>query len=208
MATDPGRRTGGRDVHAGAMQTRHVDGLTIRLLRDAIPRPSRRCSSGLALALGSVVCIARSRVCRRTSSASSRGSTPSITCSSATSAATRSRWASRGSCGTGRAPRSRSPSPMSIKAEGDRDDADARARGGRTAAGVTELVATVCGDNTPAVPLIARVAESLPVRWLGGERELVARLRWSSAAAAPLSRLTRPWRSPFPWPRDRARPNG
>ncbi len=48
--------------------------------------------------------------------------------------------------------------------------ADARA------AGVTELVATVCGDNTPAVSLIARVAESLQVRWLGGERELVARL--------------------------------
>ena len=48
--------------------------------------------------------------------------------------------------------------------------ADARA------AGVTELVATVCGDNAPAVSLIARVAESLQVRWLGGERELVARL--------------------------------
>ncbi len=48
--------------------------------------------------------------------------------------------------------------------------ADARA------AGVTELVATVCGDNTPAVSLIARIAESLQVRWQGGERELVARL--------------------------------
>jgi ribosomal protein S18 acetylase RimI-like enzyme len=48
--------------------------------------------------------------------------------------------------------------------------ADARA------AGVTELVATVCGDNTPAVSLIARISESLQVRWQGGERELVARL--------------------------------
>jgi ribosomal protein S18 acetylase RimI-like enzyme len=48
--------------------------------------------------------------------------------------------------------------------------ADARA------AGVTELVATVCGDNEPAVSLLARVAESLSVRWLGRERELVARL--------------------------------
>ena len=48
--------------------------------------------------------------------------------------------------------------------------ADARA------AGITELVATVCGDNPPAVSLIARVADSLRVRWQGGERELVARL--------------------------------
>ena len=48
--------------------------------------------------------------------------------------------------------------------------ADARA------ARVTELVATVCGDNPPAVSLIARVAHSLRVRWQGGERELVATL--------------------------------
>jgi ribosomal protein S18 acetylase RimI-like enzyme len=48
--------------------------------------------------------------------------------------------------------------------------ADARA------AGITELQATVCGDNAPAVSLIRRVSDSLQVRWLGRERELVARL--------------------------------
>jgi ribosomal protein S18 acetylase RimI-like enzyme len=49
--------------------------------------------------------------------------------------------------------------------------ADARA------AGVTELVATVCGDNPRAVSLLARVAKSVQVSWLGGgEQELVARL--------------------------------
>jgi ribosomal protein S18 acetylase RimI-like enzyme len=48
--------------------------------------------------------------------------------------------------------------------------ADARA------AGITELQATVCGDNPPAVSLLSRVAQSLQVRWRGGERELVARL--------------------------------
>jgi ribosomal protein S18 acetylase RimI-like enzyme len=48
--------------------------------------------------------------------------------------------------------------------------ADARA------AGITELHATVCGDNPPAVSLLARIAHSLHVRWRGGERELVARL--------------------------------
>jgi ribosomal protein S18 acetylase RimI-like enzyme len=48
--------------------------------------------------------------------------------------------------------------------------ADARA------AGITELHATVCGDNPPAVSLLSRVAHSLHVQWRGGERELVARL--------------------------------
>jgi ribosomal protein S18 acetylase RimI-like enzyme len=48
--------------------------------------------------------------------------------------------------------------------------ADARA------AGITELHATVCGDNPPAVSLLARVGHSLHERWRGGERELVARL--------------------------------
>jgi len=51
--------------------------------------------------------------------------------------------------------------------------ADARA------AGITELHATVCGDNTPAVSLLSRIASSLQVRWRGGERELVARLESS-----------------------------
>jgi ribosomal protein S18 acetylase RimI-like enzyme len=48
--------------------------------------------------------------------------------------------------------------------------ADARA------AGITELNATVCGDNPPAISLLARIAQSLHVQWRGRERELVARL--------------------------------
>lgn len=48
--------------------------------------------------------------------------------------------------------------------------ADARA------AGITELLATVCGDNPPAVSLMARIAQSLRVRWRRGERELGATL--------------------------------
>ena len=48
--------------------------------------------------------------------------------------------------------------------------ADARA------AGITELHATVCGDNPPAVSLLARVGRSLQVTWRGRERELVATL--------------------------------
>ena len=48
--------------------------------------------------------------------------------------------------------------------------ADARA------AGITQLVATVCGDNQPVVSLLRRLAESLDVRWRGGEREFVLSL--------------------------------
>ena len=45
--------------------------------------------------------------------------------------------------------------------------ADARA------AGITELVATVCGDNAAVVSLLRRVAGSLHVTWQSGEREFV-----------------------------------
>ena len=48
--------------------------------------------------------------------------------------------------------------------------ADARA------AGIRQLVATVCGDNDRMVSLLKRVEESLHVSWRGGERELVASL--------------------------------
>ena len=48
--------------------------------------------------------------------------------------------------------------------------ADARA------AGVTELVATVCGDNPPAVSLLRKVAASMHVSWRGREREIVVGL--------------------------------
>lgn len=43
--------------------------------------------------------------------------------------------------------------------------ADARA------AGITRLVATVCGDNPPAVSLLRKLASSLDVSWRGRERE-------------------------------------
>jgi ribosomal protein S18 acetylase RimI-like enzyme len=51
--------------------------------------------------------------------------------------------------------------------------ADARA------AGITTLTATVCGENPRAVSLLTRLAETLHVRWQGGEREIVVGLRGS-----------------------------
>jgi GNAT superfamily N-acetyltransferase len=48
--------------------------------------------------------------------------------------------------------------------------ADARA------AGVTHLVATVCGDNPSVVALMRRLGSSLHVSWLGRERELTVAL--------------------------------
>jgi ribosomal protein S18 acetylase RimI-like enzyme len=48
--------------------------------------------------------------------------------------------------------------------------ADARA------AGLTELVGTVCGDNPRIVALLKRIGRSLEATWVGGEREFVVRL--------------------------------
>jgi ribosomal protein S18 acetylase RimI-like enzyme len=48
--------------------------------------------------------------------------------------------------------------------------ADARA------AGITELVVTVCGDNPPALSLLRRVAESFQLRWRGRQREFAVKL--------------------------------
>ena len=56
--------------------------------------------------------------------------------------------------------------------------ADARA------AGITHLVATVCGDNQPVVSLLRRLAQSLDVRWRDGEREFVLSLVEPTASAS------------------------
>ncbi|MBA3434339.1 MAG: GNAT family N-acetyltransferase [Actinobacteria bacterium] len=48
--------------------------------------------------------------------------------------------------------------------------------GDARAAGIRELVATVCGDNPPAVSLLKLVGESLQVSWQGREREFVVGL--------------------------------
>lgn len=48
--------------------------------------------------------------------------------------------------------------------------ADARA------AGITELVATVCGDNPSVVALLKRLGSRLDVSWHGGEREFIVGL--------------------------------
>jgi RimJ/RimL family protein N-acetyltransferase len=48
--------------------------------------------------------------------------------------------------------------------------ADARA------AGISTLVATVCGDNPRVVALLKRIATSLEVRWRGPEREFLVEL--------------------------------
>jgi ribosomal protein S18 acetylase RimI-like enzyme len=48
--------------------------------------------------------------------------------------------------------------------------------GDARAAGVEELVATVCGDNPPAVSLLRKVAGPMQVSWRGREREIVVGL--------------------------------
>jgi acetyltransferase len=48
--------------------------------------------------------------------------------------------------------------------------ADARA------AGIAQLTATICGDNPRMVALLRRLGSSLESTWLGGDRELVVAL--------------------------------
>jgi RimJ/RimL family protein N-acetyltransferase len=48
--------------------------------------------------------------------------------------------------------------------------ADARA------AGITRLTATICGDNPPMVALLGRLGSSLEATWLGREREFAVAL--------------------------------
>lgn len=48
--------------------------------------------------------------------------------------------------------------------------------GDARAAGVTELVATVCGDNPPVVSLLRRLGTILHSSWQGREREVVVGL--------------------------------
>ena len=48
--------------------------------------------------------------------------------------------------------------------------ADARA------AGITSLVATVCGDNPSMIAILRRLSASLDIRWQRGEREIVVPL--------------------------------
>ena len=65
--------------------------------------------------------------------------------------------------------------------------------------------------TSQAVSLLARVSQSLQVRWRGGERELVARLGSSTppgTSGATVSRLIRPCRSRCLWPSARAGPSG
>jgi ribosomal protein S18 acetylase RimI-like enzyme len=48
--------------------------------------------------------------------------------------------------------------------------------GDARAAGITEIRATVCGDNPPAVSLLRTLGRSLHMTWNGRERELVVGL--------------------------------
>jgi ribosomal protein S18 acetylase RimI-like enzyme len=59
--------------------------------------------------------------------------------------------------------------------------ADARA------AGISELRATVCGDNLPALSLLKLLASSLHVTWRGREREFVVDLEATITALEPRS---------------------
>jgi len=170
------KRSDGPRGHDAHVQTRHIDGLTIRLLRNG----DTQTVSALFERLGP-----RSRE-RRFCGAKPRLSTHDLRVLARVDA---EHHVLVGYLGA-------DPEPVGIARlvrEGDSaevafavaDECQGRGLGtilmrelaaDARAAGITELVATVCGDNEPAVSLLARVGHSLQVGWRGRERELVARL--------------------------------
>ena len=171
-----GKHTDPLDVHPETMHARHIDGITIRLLRNG----DTATVSALFERLGP-----RSRE-RRFCGAKPRLSADELRLLARVDA---EHHVLVGYLGD-------DPEPVGIARivrEGDSAEVafavadDYQGRGIGTvltrelaadarAAGVTELVATVCGDNPRAVSLLARVANSLQSRWQGGEQELVAQL--------------------------------
>ena len=164
-----------------SMQTRYVDGLTIRPLRNgdtetvavlferlgARSRERRFCGAKPRLSDPELARPgSRRRKPPRARGVRHRGPRPP------------SAWRVSSVTGRPRRSPSRSPTPTRDAAWAlfwrGKLTADARA------AGITTLVATVCGDNPRVVSLLTRVAELLHVRWHGGEREIVVRLGSSS----------------------------
>jgi len=165
-----------RHAHHARMQTRHVDGVTIRLLRNGDtetvaalfarlgPRSRERrfCGAKPRLSNDELGLLARVDGTHHVLVAYLDEDTEPV--------------------GIARLVRDESSAEVAFEVADDHQGrgigtiltrelaADARA------AGITQLHATVCGDNPPAISLLSRVAQSLHVRWRGGERELVARL--------------------------------
>jgi protein lysine acetyltransferase len=175
MARD-GDAAGHAGVHPGVMQTRHVDGLTIRLLRngdtDTVAalfdrlgdrsRARRFCGAKPRLSERELALLARVDDTHHVLVGFVDGDPEPV--------------------GIARLVRDGHSAELAFEV------ADAyQGRGIGTiltrelaadarAAGITEWNATVCGDNPPAVSLLARIAPSMRVQWRGRERELVAPL--------------------------------
>ena len=114
----PSRRSGG-PVHGGyrrGMQSRYLDGLTIRPLRNGDTATVSALFERLGARSASVVSAVPSRSSPTSSSSTSRASTATTTFSSATSTATQSPSESRDSFATATRPRSRSQSPTATRA--------------------------------------------------------------------------------------------
>jgi ribosomal protein S18 acetylase RimI-like enzyme len=171
-----GKRSGHLNVHHGTMQARHVDGITIRVLRNgdtatvaalferlgSRSRERRFCGAKPRLSEHELALLARVDDTHHVLVGFLDGDSEPV--------------------GIARLVRDGRSAEVAFEVADEHQGrgigtiltrelaADARA------AGITELEATVCGDNEPAVSLLSRVAQSLQVRWRGGERELVARL--------------------------------
>ena len=163
-------------VHHLHMHTRFVDGVTIRPLRNgdtgtvsaALRAPRRALARSAASA-------APSRASPRSSSRISPASTTSTTSSSATSTAIRSRSGSPASSDSGTTAEIAFAVADAHQSRGIGSILAGELAADARAAGITELVATVCGDNPRVLALLKRLG-SLSLTWRGGERELVVGL--------------------------------
>lgn len=171
-----GKRSGQSGVQAETMQTRHVDGITIRVLRNgdtatvaalfdrlgSSSRERRFCGAKPRLSERELAHLARADDNHHVLVGYVDGDPQPV--------------------GIARLVRDGRTAEVAFEVADDFQGrgigtiltrelaADARA------AGITELHATVCGDNPASVSLLARVGHSLHERWRGGERELVATL--------------------------------
>ena len=159
------------------MQTRYVDGLTIRPLANG----DAETVSSLFARLG-----ARSRE-RRFCGAKPRLSEDELARLARVDGSHHvlvgyvagdplRRSGSPASCATAPRRRSRSRLPTTTRGRASARVLARELAADARAAGITTLVATVCGDNPGVVSVLTRIAESLHVRWHGGEREIVVGL--------------------------------
>jgi len=172
----PGKRADASGVYVRHMQTRYVDGITIRPLRNGDTatvsalferlgdrsRQRRFCGAKPRISEGELAALARVDGGHHVLVAFVDGDPEPV----GIARIARDRDAAEIAFEVADAYQGRGIGSVLVRELA----ADARA------AGIRELVATVCGDNAPAISLLRRIGPSIHRRWTGGAQELVVGL--------------------------------